>query len=152
MPIGGALSAEQRVCLEDWITGRGACGNTCAVGQTCVSGACTCSPVSVSYSANVQPIFTAHCNNAGCHSGPSPASGLSLAAGTSYSKLVNVTATECMDGRKRVLPGQPSVSYLVDKVMGVDLCFGTAMPKTGMISQAEIQTITNWICAGAQNN
>jgi hypothetical protein len=51
-----------------------------------------------------------------------------------------------------VLPGQPSQSYLVDKLMGVDLCSGTAMPKTGSIPNGQVQTISNWVCEGAPNN
>jgi hypothetical protein len=100
----------------------------------------------------VQPIFTASCATAGCHAGAVPAQGLNLSAGVSYGKLVNVLASECTDGRKRVLPGQPSQSYLVEKLMGVAMCSGTAMPKTGALPSAEIQTISNWICEGAPNN
>jgi hypothetical protein len=100
----------------------------------------------------VQPIFTASCANAGCHAGPNPAQGLSLGAGQSYAKLVNVLASECADGRKRVLPGQPSQSYVIQKMMGVSLCSGTGMPKMGSLPSAQVQTISNWICAGAPNN
>jgi hypothetical protein len=130
----------------------GACGNVCALGQTCVSGACSCGASNVSFSAQVQPIFTASCASAGCHGGMMPAQGLSLSAGVSYSKLVNVISSQCADGRKRVLPGQPSMSYLIDKMMGVDLCAGTVMPKMGPVPSADIQTISNWICQGAPNN
>ncbi len=77
---------------------------------------------------------------------------MNLSSGQAYANIVNVTAHECADGRKRVLPGQPSKSYLVDKLMGVDLCSGTFMPKAGMIPAAQVQTISNWICAGAPNN
>lgn len=88
----------------------------------------------------------------GCHGGVSPAEGMSLAAGSSYAALVGVTAEQCNDGRKRVAPGKPSQSYLLDKVMGVDMCFGTKMPKMGMLSQAQVQTISDWICTGAPDN
>jgi hypothetical protein len=77
---------------------------------------------------------------------------MKLSTGASFAAIVNVTATECSDGRKRVLPGQPSQSYLIEKLMGVSLCFGTQMPKTGSIPTSEIQTIANWICEGAPNN
>lgn len=106
----------------------------------------------MSFAGAVQPILTASCANAGCHSGPNPAQGLPLGAGKSYAKLVNVVTSECSDGRKRVLPGQPSQSYLIEKLMGVNMCFGTVMPKSGALSSAQIQTISNWICAGAPNN
>lgn len=133
----------------------GSCGNQCATGQTCAGGACTCGSASVSFSAAVQPIFTSSCTGgpgAGCHKGAMPSEGMSLAAGQAYANLVNVTANQCADGRKRVLPGQPSESYLIDKMMGIDLCFGTKMPKMGMLPAAQIQTVSDWICAGAPNN
>lgn len=125
---------------------------TCAAGQTCMMGVCTCGNSSVSFSANVQPIFTASCATVGCHKGIMPAQGLDLTAAKSYAALVNITAGECMDGRKRVLPNQPSQSYIIDKMMGVDLCFGTPMPKLGSLPNAQIETVANWICAGAPNN
>lgn len=130
----------------------GACGNTCAAGQTCAAGKCTCGTATVSFAGDVQPILTASCAGAGCHKGVNPQAGLDLSAGKSYASMVDVEASQCKDGRKRVLPGDPAASYLVDKMMGVDLCFGTGMPKLGSLPTAELETVANWICAGAQNN
>jgi hypothetical protein len=65
---------------------------------------------------------------------------------------VNVTASECSDGRKRVLPGNTASSYLVDKLLGVNLCGGTPMPKTGSIPAGDVTLIEAWICNGAPNN
>jgi hypothetical protein len=100
----------------------------------------------------VQPVFTASCAPAGCHKGLMAQKGLDLTAGKAYAGLVNVAAVECSDQRKRVLPGQPSQSYLVDKLMNVDVCFGTQMPKLGAIPAGQITTIASWICEGAPNN
>jgi hypothetical protein len=130
----------------------GTCGNACAIGQTCSAGTCTCGTMSVSFSAAVQPILTASCATNGCHKGIMPQVGMDLTAGKSYQALVNVNAAQCTDGRKRVLPGQPSQSYVIDKMMGVDLCFGTKMPKLGAVPTQQVETIANWICAGAPNN
>jgi hypothetical protein len=78
---------------------------------------------------------------------------MSLAAGKSYGQIVNVLASECKDGRKRVLPGNPSASYLVQKVTGVNMCSGSEMPKAGMgLAAAQTQLIANWIYSGAPNN
>lgn len=130
----------------------GACGNVCAAGQSCVAGKCSCGTATVSFSADVQPIFSASCSGAGCHKGVNPQAGLDLSAGKSYAALVGVDASQCKDGRKRVLAGDPAGSYLVDKMMGVDLCSGSVMPKNGSLPTAELETIANWICAGAPNN
>jgi hypothetical protein len=40
----------------------------------------------------------------------------------------------------------------MDKLMGVDLCSGTQMPKLGMLPQPQLQTVSDWICGGALNN
>ena len=130
----------------------GTCGNVCAPGQNCTGGICTCAGGTVSFSAAVQPILTASCAAAGCHSGALPKAGLRLSAGNAYQALVGVTAGQCNDGRKRVLPGDPSQSYLVDKLLGVDLCFGTRMPKLTALPATSIETIAGWICGGALDN
>jgi len=131
----------------------GSCGNQCAPGQTCVMGACTCGMSSVSFANDVQPILTASCATMFCHSGATPKGGLDMSAGKSYAALVGVLAGGCNDGRKRVEPGDPAVSYIVDKMMGVDLCVGKKMPPPpAMISTPEIQTISDWICGGALDN
>jgi hypothetical protein len=103
----------------------------------------------------VQPILTANCagNGGGCH----PNSGqLNLDAGSAYAALVNVNAPECgmNPGRKYVAPGQPSASYIMNKVLGTNLCSGVRMPASGppYLSAAEIQIISDWICEGAPNN
>lgn len=130
----------------------GSCGNVCAPGQTCVAGTCTCASASVSFSGAVQPILTATCATNGCHKGLMPQAGMDLTAGNSYQELVNVTATQCNDGRMRVLPGDPSNSYIIDKILNVDLCFGTKMPKLTSLPASDAQTISEWICAGAPDN
>jgi hypothetical protein len=117
-----------------------------------VAGACTCGTASVSFAADVQPIFTASCTGNGCHTGGMPKADLDLSTGNAYQAIVNVATTQCNDGRLRVLPGQPSQSYVIDKMMGVDLCFGTKMPKLGMLGSGSIETVSNWICAGAPDN
>ena len=79
--------------------------------------------------------------------------GLNLTAGKSYASLVNVAASQCKDGRKRVVPGSPSTSYLVQKLIGVNMCSGSQMPKQGQgLPSTQEQTIANWICIGAPNN
>lgn len=130
----------------------GMCGNACVLGQSCNAGACACGSASVSFSGAVQPIFTAKCDGAGCHGGVMPAGALNLSTGQSYGKLVNVLASQCNDGRRRVLPGKPQESYVIQKMLGMNMCFGTKMPKSGMLPSGDIQTVADWICAGAPNN
>jgi hypothetical protein len=127
---------------------------TSIAGGPTTSTTATTAPSPVSFSAAVQPIFTAHCALPGCHSGPTPEEGLDLGAGRSYARLVNVTSRECGQF-KRVLPGQPGASYLVFKIDGPPQpCFdGVRMPKNALpLSAADRDTIRTWIMQGAPDN
>jgi len=126
----------------------GACDHVCVPGQTCVAGVCTCGTASVAF-AEVQTILTQSCATAGCHAGSFPKEGLNLDATNAYAELVNKPASQCNDGRLFVSPGNPNESYLINKMMGVDLCFGKRMPAALALGDAKIQTVADWICGGA---
>jgi len=108
---------------------------------------------SVSLSGDVQPIFTAKCAVPFCHTGPSPQAGMDLSAGQSHAAVVDVASGEC-PAFKRVLPGDPAMSYLVFKIQGSGPCFGgSQMPLAQPpLSSAEMSTIIDWITEGAPNN
>lgn len=130
----------------------GACDDPCAPGQTCSAGVCVCGPVAaVAFSDEIQPIF-APCATGMCHSNNNGVFGLKLGVGQSYEALVGVPANQCRDGRLRVAPGEPSRSYLIDKLMGVRLCSGSEMPPSTALPDGDIEKIAAWICAGAPNN
>ncbi|HEX2679357.1 MAG TPA: hypothetical protein VHM19_22050, partial [Polyangiales bacterium] len=108
--------------------------------------------MTITLSKQVQPIFTANCASAGCHTGARPAQGLDLSSGKSYSQLVGVHSTECT-ATMRVAAGSPSTSYLAWKLQGSGACFfGTKMPKTGSLSASDLNTILGWISEGAPAN
>lgn len=132
----------------------GACGEACGVGQVCEAGACGCgSSAAVSFAADIEPLLDNSCGARGCHSGPRPQQSLSLVAGTSRGALVGVASTQCGDGRPLVTAGDPSNSYLLNKLTGVDMCSGSLMPKgAGTLQQAQTDAIAAWICAGAPDN
>lgn len=132
----------------------GKCGNACGAGEACVAGACQCAASStVSFKKDVAPVLQSACTAAGCHSGMKPKENLSLDSATSYAELVNVATSECSGSRKLVVPGSPSSSYLMQKLLNVDLCTGTQMPKAGQaLPQAQLGAISGWICSGAPNN
>jgi hypothetical protein len=85
-----------------------------------------------------------------CHVGTRPAQGLDLSSqSTAYTNLVNVASSECTN-RKRVAPGSPTTSYLVDKLAGTNLCSGQRMPRGGpFLSSAQIDQVRSWITGGA---
>lgn len=73
-------------------------------------------------------------------------------AQTAYASLVDAASTECSN-KKRVAPGAPDQSYLINKVTGVGMCFGTRMPKMGtVLTNTQIDVIRAWIGNGALNN
>ncbi len=129
----------------------GACGNLCAPGQTCAAGTCTCADSSVPFQ-DVQDIFPASCATNGCHKGAQAREELDLTEGNAHYAIVGVPANQCDDGRLRVAPGDPWNSYVLDKILGTDLCFGTRMPKLQALPGSDAQVIADWICGGALEN
>jgi hypothetical protein len=107
----------------------------------------------VTFSGQVQPIFTRDCTSGACHGARNPAQALDLSsAAASYMNLVNVASTQC-SMTKRVLPMQPDMSYLMWKLQGSGPCFsGSQMPKGQPLSAADQAAIRGWILAGAPNN
>lgn len=132
----------------------GKCGAVCGAGEACVSGACQCNASgAVSFKNVVAPLLEGACTAAGCHAGAKPKEDLDLGASKAYSELVNVATSQCGGQRKLVLPGSPSQSYLLQKLLNVDVCTGTQMPKAGQtLPRAQLDQISAWICSGAPNN
>lgn len=72
---------------------------------------------------------------------------------TARSLFVEVPGADCTDGRKIVKPGQPDHSYLLDKLTGRNLCSGFPMPLLAApLRRNELDTIADWICAGAKDD
>ena len=104
----------------------------------------------VRLSADVLPIVQHNCSGVeGCHR---------VGSASAASKFFSAAANSCTDSRKVVAPGDPSHSYIIDKLTDARLCSGSPMPKTLMRSQwhqlaaADVQTIYDWICGGAPND
>jgi hypothetical protein len=111
----------------------------------------------ISFSAQIQPIFTAKCVNAGCHPGGSAP--FPLVSGQSYGFLVGgsgtgvpaTNGTGSCPGDKRVQPLNADASVLVKRITGT--CGLAQMPLGGTpLSTAQIQLIRDWINQGARNN
>lgn len=103
-----------------------------------------------SYSGQIQPIFTASCATAGCHTGVIPVAGLNLSAGKSYALLVNVVSSG-YGPAVRVVPSDTLASVLWHKVNGTGV-YGQQMPPVGNLTSSQIALIGAWIGAGAPNN
>lgn len=103
-------------------------------------------PNEISYSTDIQPIFSSSCGGSGCHIGSST-NGVNL---SSYSSVMN--SSGAVYGGPIVVPGEPDNSPLVDKIKP-NPSFGSRMPTTGQfLTPMEIAKIEAWITGGAQDN
>jgi uncharacterized protein (TIGR03118 family) len=110
-------------------------------------------PATVTLTQLQTDIFTPRCSS--CHTGGGaslPGSmNLSSVAAT-FAALVNVTSVE-NTARKRVLPGEPNNSYIVNKLEDNDIGATARMPLGGpFLTQPMIDQVRTWISEGALNN
>jgi hypothetical protein len=93
-------------------------------------------------------VFTPICTV--CHSGADAPEGLQLDAAHSYALLVGVPSTE-VPSTLRVKAGDPTNSYLIQKLQNSSGIVGAQMPFGGpYLPQSTIDVISAWITAGAQ--
>ena len=93
-------------------------------------------------------LFTPSCATSGCHAGANPAANLNLEAANSYAMLVGIASSQ-QAGLQRVNPGNPVLSYLVQKLEGAAGITGGQMPPGGAIPQPDIDVVRQWITDGA---
>jgi Ca2+-binding RTX toxin-like protein len=100
----------------------------------------------VDYTTQIQPIFNSTCVE--CHIGAGAPHGLQLDAANSYADIVNVASDE-VPSLKRIKPGDPDNSYLVQKIEGT-AAVGSRMP-LGLppLSEDKIELIRQWVSEGA---
>lgn len=105
-----------------------------------------------SFQNDILPIFENSCAGSDCHTEMDRVAPLALEPATAYANLVGATADEC-GAKDYVIPNSPDQSYLVEKLMGGNICAGERMPLgEDPLPTAGVRTIVNWICAGAPNN
>ena len=94
-------------------------------------------------------VLTPNCAISGCHIGATAPLGLRLDEGNSFALLVSVPSVQ-VPALFRVAPGDPDVSYLVQKIEGTAAA-GGRMPLNGppFLAQTTIDVIRQWIADGA---
>lgn len=111
----------------------------------------------VSFSQDIQPVFTGGCAFSGCHgtSPNPPEKPMMLSQGQAYDNIVGVSAGE-LPSMNRIEPGQPDNSYLVHKIQGTQADVGGSgdrMPLgTAPLPQTTIDLIRRWVQEGAERN
>jgi hypothetical protein len=95
----------------------------------------------VSFSKHIQPIFDAHCNTGGCHSGTTPKGNLNLEASVSYAQLWR-TKSGYIDTLN------PALSVLYASMNSTS----NPMPPSGKLDKCAVNLVLTWIKQKAKNN
>ena len=114
----------------------------------------TPTPTVVTFSTQIQaPILTPACVSCHTDEGRVPAGNLNLRPGASYPNMVGVASSQ-KAGAVRVIAGNPSGSYLVQKLEGAADIVGLRMPRNGppFLTTEQVALIRQWIQNGAPNN
>ena len=125
-------------------------GSSSGSGSSSSSGSGSSSGATVSFQTIQDQVFTPIC--AQCHAGASAPEGMQLTQGVAYSMIVGVPSAE-QAALKRIAPGDPDNSYLVQKIMGT-AAVGAQMPDGCPVTQpclsaATIDLIRQWVSEGA---
>jgi hypothetical protein len=135
------------------------CGDSGSGESGCPSGQVACDGVCID---EIQPtltsiqtgVFEVSCTASTCHDADAPAEMLDLSSrSASEANLIDVGA-EQVEGN-RVTSGDSSASYLMNKLLGVDMALGTTrMPQLDPdgLCTPKIDVIRQWIDAGAPIN
>jgi hypothetical protein len=94
-------------------------------------------------------VFTPVCT--GCHAGAAAPLGLRLDEGSSYALLVNAPSVE-VPSLRRVQPGNPDASYLIQKLQGIAAAGGRMPLNQPALPADTIAVIRQWITDGATNS
>jgi hypothetical protein len=104
-------------------------------------------PLTADFQSIQDNVFTPICTR--CHIGADAPEGLQLDQAHSYALLVGVPSAE-VPTVLRVKPGDPTDSYLIDKLQGSAGIVGVQMPFGGpYLPQSTIDVIKQWITNGA---
>jgi hypothetical protein len=118
----------------------------CGSGDGFVGSGGAVGPLAPSFDSIQANVFEQVCEH--CHAGANAPAGLRLDAANSYAMLVGVASVE-RPAILRVAPGDPSNSYLIQKLEGT-AAVGERMP-AGLpaLPQSDINVIRQWIADGA---
>jgi hypothetical protein len=106
-------------------------------------------PLAPTFASIQQNVFTPVCT--GCHAGAAAPTGLRLDEASSYAMLVNVASVE-VPALRRVRPGDPDLSYLIQKIEGRAAVGGRMPLNSPPLPQATIDVIRQWVRDGAQRS
>jgi len=127
--------------------------STCPTGQVECDGTCI-DEIAPTLTSIQTDVFEISCTASACHDANAPAEMLDLSSlGASETNLIDIDA-EQVDG-KRVTSGDSGASYLMNKLLGVDIAPNTTqMPQLDPdgLCTPKIDAVREWIDAGAPIN
>ena len=128
-------------------------GSSCSSGQVDCNGICIDAIEPTLASIQTQ-IFDRSCAASSCHDADLPAAMLDLSnAVDSGMNLVEINSVQ-IPSKLRVAPNDSSASYLMNKILGVDIAAGTdRMPQNDagiVLCDPQIDAIRQWIENGAE--
>jgi hypothetical protein len=133
------------------------CGDSSDGGSACSDGRIPCGDGCVDAIeptlTSIQPgVFDISCTASTCHDANVPAEMLDLSSvDASESNLIDVDSVQ-VPMSSRVAPGDSDASYLMNKLLGVDMALGTTrMPQLDLdgLCQPKLDVIREWIDLGA---
>jgi len=114
-------------------------------GEDFISDAGGISP-NATFSSIQTNVLTQNCASSSCHGGTINPN----MTASAYSRLVNTASSQSV---AYITPGDPSNSYLYQKLLGSANIVGARMPKgRAALASATMDSIRAWIMAGALNN
>jgi hypothetical protein len=103
-------------------------------------------PLTAEFASIQAHIFAPRC--IGCHAGAAAPLGMRLTEDAAYASIVNAPSVE-QPSLKRIAPGSPDASYLIQKVSGT-ASVGGRMPLGGPpLTSDEINALRQWVLDGA---
>jgi hypothetical protein len=90
-------------------------------------------------------VFAKKCGGSGCHDSTSPSGDLDLVTPGLAARAAGVPALGC-GGKIELVPGNPSSSYIFEKISGTPTC-GDRMPIGSPLSSSDIECVRAWIAS-----
>lgn len=154
--VGDAKYRRGKKTLRTTVFGPGGVEDKDKLRLTCTpaAGATPCDGVTSTFDQIQRHLFTPTCARSTCHNVAQGAHSLSLSPGEAYVNLVGVppaNGVAAPAGKLRVDPGDPSNSFIIDKLRGQLLAGeGERMPLELKRTEAlKIELIEQWIAADA---
>lgn len=116
-------------------------------------------PAAPKLSTDVAPIAKMRCAVAGCHDPVKKEHGMDVSTpmGIMTSWVNKMTADHCQNNKTvtRVVPGKPEESFVIKLITSTNYCSEIKRmppPPLATLTPAQIQTIRDWVAAGARND